>query len=157
MREIEHIVIHATGGGYGDPFSISDCARDHYKRGIRSTNPGSRTAWHFIIDRDGTCLMGRGLREPARLTNYLNNSAVAIALVGGVSYDKSEVERARPEQHRALVQKIVELQYFYKGKLSVISRDELRGDRGTMFAPGFYGSSWWLGCMVGINMMKENE
>lgn len=102
MREITHLVVHGTMTNPKDPFQLDVLAAEHYKRGVRSPYADSRTAYHWIILRNGDLVIGRETHEPARLSGPLNDVALAVLLVGGLDDEGEPAPNYSAEQWHTL-------------------------------------------------------
>lgn len=152
MRQIEQIVVHGTGHKPSEAFDIEELSKDHYRRGIRPTRHDSRTGFHFIIDRDGTVFVGRQLDEGARLCNHLNESSVAIALVGGVTEEGDWGDQFVLDQLLSLINVISDVMSSVDPFLEVVGLNEITGCPRALVGrprnPGFTPSSWWMGALT---------
>ena len=159
MRDITHIVVHGTGHKPLELFDMDELAKNHYRRGIRPGLPDSRTAFHFIIDRDGTVQMGRKLSEIARLCNHMNEAAVAVALVGGVGEDGEWDGAYSLQQFTSLLMVMGDMLQSVDPHLEVVGVNEItccpRAKVGQLRNPWFTPSSWWVGALTAFSYGRD--
>lgn len=151
MREISTIVVHGTGHKPDEHLDMDELSKFHYRRGIRPNLPGSRTAYHFVIDRDGTIHSGRRVSEGARLCNHMNRESIAVALVGGVDDKGTWGEFYQLDQLKALLRVVGDLLIKVDPFLEVVGLNEITGCPRALVNkprnPGFVPSSWWVGAL----------
>lgn len=84
LNQIDTIVIHSTLQRESETFYMEALAADHYRRGVRS-GMGSKTAYHYVILRDGDVIECRKWEEPVRLSGNVSENGLGICLVGGLN------------------------------------------------------------------------
>ena len=122
-RTISHLIVHATLTAPSEEFSFDRMVANHYERGVRTSNPDSRSGYHFVIQRDGSLITGRRMSEPARLSGALNESAVAVCLVGGLSESGEHFPSFTGAQVKSLGKIYDELRELYPDLVALGHRD----------------------------------
>ena len=146
MREITKIVVHGTMTKPSFQFSVKELAAEHYRRGIRGSVKGSRTAYHHIITKDGVVHQGRSMEEPGRLCGGENENCIAILLEGGMDMSgRPSVHSYSDEQFDALHEIWMDTRYAFPDLEILGHRDvyETTEDRRIQrICPGFDVRTW---------------
>ena len=140
-RTIEHLVVHATLTAPSEGFDFNQMVMSHYERGVRTPDPESRSAYHLVITRDGGLITGRRMSEPARLSGALNESAVAVCLVGGLTDEGEYAPNFTAEQWITLGKVYEDLLELYPGLYPLGHKDVSPRD-GKNLCPSFDVATW---------------
>lgn len=111
MRHINEIDIHSTATrpdwwkSKSSKAKVAEIRRWHLARGWRDVG------YHFLIDRDGTVVLGRPIEQIGAHIKGHNRETVAIALFGGYGGTENDAfeDNFTPEQDAALRELIAEL------------------------------------------------
>ncbi|ANT39893.1 Phage lysin, N-acetylmuramoyl-L-alanine amidase [Rhodovulum sp. P5] len=113
MRPIREIVIHcsATPPDWKSGDSLFE-KRAEIRRWHVQGNGWSDIGYHYLIDRDGHCAMGRPLARIGAHVRGHNTGTIGLCLIGGhgASADDAFEDHFTPAQDRALRALIAELQ-----------------------------------------------
>lgn len=94
-RPITEIIFHCTATPEGKRYTVADVRAWHKKRGF--TDVG----YHYLIDLDGTILIGRPIGQVgAHVANH-NTGTIGVSYFGGVSADGKKAKDTRTPAQRA--------------------------------------------------------
>jgi len=173
-RTINSIVIHCAATPNGKPFTILDIDMMHKVRGfkrdsqaVRSLNPDLKhVGYHFVIEIDGSIIVGRGLEEIGAHVQGSNAKSIGICMIGTDKFSQVQwmalreclINMASKILGRTIMSADSMLQSFKDAGISIKGhRDyspDLNGngiiDRNewTKICPGFDVSAWIVGGMM---------
>lgn len=104
-RHTDLIFVHCSCTKPSQDFDIKDIDRWHRERGFL------KVGYHFVIKRDGTKQIGRGLMEAGAHVKAYNHRSIGICLIGGSAEIDIKIAEATftPEQYATLYNLIIDL------------------------------------------------
>lgn len=101
-RPITEIIVHCTATPEGKRYTVADVRAWHKKRGF--TDVG----YHYLIDLDGTILLGRPVGQVgAHVANH-NTGTIGVSYFGGVAADGKTAKDTRTPEQRASLEWLVD-------------------------------------------------
>jgi len=101
-RPISEIIVHCTATPEGKRYTVADVRAWHKKRGF--TDVG----YHYLIDLDGTILLGRPVGQVgAHVANH-NTGTIGVSYFGGVAADGKVAKDTRTPAQRASLEWLVD-------------------------------------------------
>lgn len=95
IRPINEIIFHCTATPEGKKYTVADVRAWHKKRGF--TDVG----YHYLIDIDGTILLGRPIGQVGAHVQNHNTGTIGVSYFGGVSADGKVAKDTRTPAQRA--------------------------------------------------------
>lgn len=101
-RPISEIIVHCTATPEGKRYTVADVRAWHKQRGF------SDVGYHYLIDLDGTILLGRPVGQVgAHVANH-NTGTIGISYFGGVAADGKTAKDTRTPEQRASLEWLVD-------------------------------------------------
>lgn len=134
-KETTHIVVHCSATRPEQDVGVREIDRWHRQRGFL------RIGYHYVIRRDGTVEIGRGIEEIGAHVEGHNKSTIGVCLVGGV--DANDINKAEnnftPEQFAALAELLRGLKANYP-QAAIVGHRDMPGVRKA--CPSFEVKEW---------------
>lgn len=103
MRPLNEIIVHCTATPEGRPYSREQLKRDHLARGF------SDIGYHFIVNFDGSIILGRPLEQVGAHVEGHNTGTIGISYIGGVDKNLKPKDTRTVAQKATLIAKCKEL------------------------------------------------
>lgn len=117
--DINYIVIHCSATPASMDVSIKDVDRWHREKGWR------KVGYHYFIDREGNCSVGRSITEPGAHVKYFNSQSLGVCLAGGMNADMTAIENNFTEKQLTTLRYLVVGLKFYAKNAEVCSHYDL--------------------------------
>ena len=129
------IFVHCSCTKPSQDFDIKDIDRWHRERGFL------KVGYHFVIKRDGTKQIGRGLMEAGAHVKSYNHRAIGCCLIGGSTEIDLKIteDNFTPEQYVTLYNLIVDLKEQFP-EAKVLGHNEVSSKD----CPSFNVQEWLL-------------
>lgn len=117
MRPIHTAVVHCTATPEGRSYTVAAIRKMHLARGF------SDVGYHFLIDLDGTVLIGRPIEKVGAHVQGHNAGSVGISYIGGVTASGKAKDTRTAAQKESLRRLLADLVAKYPIKKIVGHRD----------------------------------
>lgn len=107
MRNINKIILHCSATKEGQYFDVKDIDRWH------KANGWAGVGYHYIVLLDGTIQVGRFESKVGAHTKGYNAESIGICYIGGVDANNNPKDTRTPEQKKALIDLVKELETRY--------------------------------------------
>ncbi|NDV94346.1 hypothetical protein D0T84_05360 [Dysgonomonas sp. 521] len=107
MREIKHIIIHASATKEGRPYKIEDIDVWHKNLGWK------KCGYHYVIELDGKIRKGRSEEEIGAHAFGWNKNSIGICYIGGLGKNGEAKDTRTLQQKSALTALLYDLKVRY--------------------------------------------